>query len=70
MIPLAIGVAIPGEHARLTHLQTNTLSCHAAALGTADDDLVHHNIIALIDLGQQTKEVGEKLSELVGAKSS
>jgi hypothetical protein len=39
MIPLAIGVAIFHEHARLTRLETRTSLF--AAIGTADVDLVH-----------------------------
>jgi hypothetical protein len=34
MIPLAISVAIPGEHA-FTCLETDAPSCHAATVGTA-----------------------------------
>ena len=45
MFPLAIGVAILDKHTRHTCLETDTLSCHAAAIGTAvgtaDVDLVH-----------------------------
>jgi hypothetical protein len=41
MIPLTIGVAIPDEHTRLTRLETNALSCHDAAVGTADVNLAH-----------------------------
>jgi hypothetical protein len=33
MIPLAIGIAIPDEHARVACLETIALSCHAAAIG-------------------------------------
>ena len=35
MISLAIGVAVLDGHTGLTRLETNTLSCHAAAVGTA-----------------------------------
>ena len=41
MFPLAIGVAILDKHTQHTCLETDTLSCHAAAIGTADVDLVH-----------------------------
>jgi hypothetical protein len=41
MIPLAFGIAILDEHTRFTCLETNTPSCHTAAIGTADVDLVH-----------------------------
>jgi len=39
MIPSTLGVAILDGHTRLACLETNA-SCNAA-LGTADDDLVH-----------------------------
>ena len=45
MILLAIGVAIPGEHA-YTCLETGAPSCHAAAVGTAGVYLVHPVYIA------------------------
>jgi hypothetical protein len=42
MVLLAIDVAILDKFTRLACLETSTLSCHAAAIGTADDvDLIH-----------------------------
>jgi hypothetical protein len=42
MFLLTFSIAIPDEHTRFTRLETNALSFHAAAIGTADDvDLVH-----------------------------
>ena len=35
MIPLTVDIAILDEHTRLTCFETNALSCHAAAVGTA-----------------------------------
>ena len=43
MIPLAIGIAIPDEHTRLACLESNALSCLAAAIGTANDDDLHQH---------------------------
>jgi hypothetical protein len=51
MIPLTFGIAIPDAHAWLAHLQTNTLSCHTAAFGTAEDDLIH-GLLILIRYGE------------------
>ena len=44
MFPLAIGVAILDKHTRHTCLETDTLSCHAAAIGTADVVDVHEEL--------------------------
>jgi hypothetical protein len=41
MIPLTIDIAILDELTRLTCFETNALSCNAAAIGTADVNLVH-----------------------------
>jgi hypothetical protein len=41
MIPLAIGIAILDEHARLTHLQTNDAPLLLTALSTVGVDLIH-----------------------------
>ena len=43
MIPLAIGIAIPDEHARLARLETNAshTTSLCTAIGTAGVDLVH-----------------------------
>jgi hypothetical protein len=55
MIPLAIGVAIPDEHARLTCLETNaSLSCHSAAIGTAVDRRIADKTVH-VPLGQPIK---------------
>jgi hypothetical protein len=42
---LTIGVAVLDELTRLTCLEANTLSSHTAAIGAADDDLVHPKIM-------------------------
>ena len=44
MIPLALNVAVLDELTRCTCLETNVPSCLAAAIGTADDNLVHLEI--------------------------
>ena len=40
MIPLTLGVAILDRHTRLTCLEINNAPV-TAAIGTADDDIVH-----------------------------
>jgi len=43
MILLAFSVAILDEHTSRTCLETDALSCLAAAIGTANDDDLHQH---------------------------
>jgi hypothetical protein len=64
MILLTIGIAIPDEHARLTRLETNTPSCHAAAIGTA----VGRRIVIEIGHGPAIKSSCTKQKNVFCAK--